>query len=454
MNNIFNKRIPTLLGLLTIIVGIGITSFLTQTGVIFTGQASPSDEPTNVQISNITDTSFTVSYTTDGAVIGSLNVGQNTSLGATALDDRDKTLVEHKAHVITVKNLNAETSYFFSITSGQNTFLKDGGLYSVKTGPPLDSTLATERGTVSGKVVLPDGSSAADTIIYLNIAGAQALSTLTKTDGSYNLQLSLIRTTDLSTYYTIPEETTAKISAYGNSLSSQATLTSGKLDEVPTITLSQNYDFTISTSPISGTVPLATSSAQTFPSATPSSSLNTTPQILTPQEDQSFSDDQPLFRGKAQPNEDVVIEIHSDDAISAKVVADANGNWTYRPESTLSPGNHTISITTRDSFGILKTITQQFTVFASGSQVGESATPSATLTPTITPTLTVTPTLTITPVASTTPTETIIPTETPTATPTTTLPPAGSSALPTAGIFSMALIFIGALLFIFTRVRI
>lgn len=450
MNNIWNKRIPTLFGLLAIVVGIAVTSFLTKQGVIFTGQASPSDEPKNVQISNITDASFTVSYTTDGEVFGSLSVGQNTSLGNTVLDDRDKTLTAHKAHVMTVKNLNPQTSYLFSIISGQNTYLKNGVLYDVKTGPPLDLSLSTERGNLSGKIVMPDGSNGTDTVIYLNIAGAQIMSTLTKSDGSYNLPLNSIKTAGLASYYDLLPEKVAKLSIFGNSLSSKASIRIVDISDVPTITLSQNYDFTISNSPLQDST--ATPSAnQVFPSTAPSSS-NTTPQILTPKKDQGFSDDQPLFKGKATPNEDVEITIHSDDNISARVVADQNGNWTYRPDTSLTPGTHTITIKTKDSFGILKTITQQFTVYAAGSQVGESATPSATLTPTPTPT----PTLTIIPVATITPTEIITPSQTPTSTPTPTtiLPPAGSSTLPTIGILGATLIFIGAFLFIFTRVGI
>lgn len=442
MTNIWNKRIPTLFGLLVIIIGIAITSFLTKTGVIFIGQASPSDEPKNVQISNLSDTSFTVSYTTDGEVFGSLNVGQNASLGTTVLDIRDKTLTAHKTHAITVKNLSPQTSYLFSIISGQTTYLKDGVLYNVKTGPPLDAPFSTRKPNLSGKIIMPDGSSGADIVVYLNIAGAQTLSSITKADGGYNLPLNSIRSSDLSSYYTIAKEASIKMTAIGNSLSSQAILNSDELDEIPTITLSQNYDFTISNSPISGAILLATPSAQVFPSATPSSSLNSTPQILTPTKNQSFSDDQPLFKGKAQPNQDVEITIHSDENISTKVTADANGNWNYRPETNLSPGTHTITIKTKDTFGILKTITQQFTVYAAGSQVGESATPSATLTPTTAPTIT--PTLTITPIASVTPTEIL--------TPTMALPPAGSSTLPAIGMLGAALMAIGALLFIFIYV--
>ena len=102
------------------------------------------------------------------------------------------------------------------------------------------------------------------------------------------------------------------------------------------------------------------------------------------------------------------------------MVTDAYGNWTFRPTTPAIAWEHTITMVARDVSGILRTITQSFTVFASGTQVSESATPSATpvvtptsvpistpiptSVPTIIPTIPVSPTLapiaTITPVIS------------------------------------------------------
>lgn len=449
MKNIFNKRIPTLFGILAIAIGIGVTSFLTSEQVFFTGQAGQSNEPKNVQISNVSDTSFTVSYTTEDAVFGSLNFGTNTSLGNAALDERDKTPQEHNVHVITVKSLTPKTSYLFSIISGQETFLNNGAMYSARTGPAIDF-ISEQKGNIKGKVVSPDGVSPKEALVYLSIPGAQVLSTLTKADGSYNFSLSLLRTTDLSSFHAVPSDTSVKLLVFGNSLNSQASLSSDEMSNIPTITLSQNYDFTLSKSPVSGSIPEATPSAELFPTSTPSGATASAPKILTPKKDQEFSDDQPLFKGTAQPNQEVEITIHSEGEISAKVIADGNGSWSYRPQSSLAPGTHTITIKTKDAFGIVKTITQQFTVFAAGSAVSESATPSATLAPTATPsptpTLTITPTTTVTPFL--TPTETAMPT------PTAILPPVGNSTGAAVGIATVALMIAGSLLFIFTRLRI
>ena len=450
-NSIWNKRIPTLLGIFAIVIGIGLTSLLVKQGSIFVGHASPSDAPQNLKISNISDASFTVSYTTDDAVLGSLNYGDNTNLGKTVLDDRDRqTVTPRHTHVITLKNLNPNTTYLFSITSGQNTYLDNGSLFRTKTGPPLESP-SLQRLEISGKVILPNGNAPKESFLYAETDGAQALSAIVKPDGSYSLSLNPLREQDLSSYFALSKQTIFKMSIFGDSLTSKATISSDKAENVAIITLSKDYDFTVDNNPIFQ-APISTPSANiVFPQATPPSTLKT-PQILIPKENQGLTDDKPLFKGTALPNQDVSITIHSTEQITAQVQTDQNGNWTYRPPSSLSAGNHTISITTRDAFGILKTITQSFTVYASGSQINQPATPSATLTPTPTPTIKITPTPTIaTPsaIASQTPTLTLTPTASPS--PTAILPQTGSFTAPIAAIFSMGFIVLGALLFLFTR---
>ena len=66
--NIWSKRIPTLLGILLIIIGVGITSYLVKTGVILTSKAGPSEIAQNIRISYVTEGSFTISFTTEALV--------------------------------------------------------------------------------------------------------------------------------------------------------------------------------------------------------------------------------------------------------------------------------------------------------------------------------------------------------------------------------------------------
>ena len=465
---IWDKRIPTLLGMLLIVVGIGLTSFLVDKGVIFIGRASPATNPQNVRITNITDNSFTVSYNTDAQVIGSLTYGKDQNLGQTALDDRDQqteSLVNHKIHSITVRNLSSATKYFFSITSGQDKFLNNGVPFETVTGVNVANP-PSEQKPIVGKVVMPDGNTPSEGIIYITTDNSQVISSLLRGDGTYLIPLNSVRGQDLASYLDFSTVKSLKMLIFGDGLSSNVSLSINQINPVPTVTLSQNYDFA------TGIQPIASSSAQentieSFPSPKPNGNASSkTPEILAPQENQSFSDQQPLLKGTAEPNETVKIIIHSDAQIQTQVTADANGNWSFRPTTPLSPGQHTISITTKDINGILRTITQTFTIYAAGSQVNPVAnpptatptplaSPSPSATPTPTPTPTPIPTVASTPTASATPTPTPTPIPTVASTPTPSiappLAPGGNSPGPdgkiiTLGLLGGVLTIIGAML--------
>jgi hypothetical protein len=463
--SIWNKKIPTILGILAITIGVGITTFLVNQSTLFKSNASFSDQPKNVRITNITDTSFTVTYATDGQVPGSLNYGKDKTLGQSGLDDRDQqtgNLSNYNIHNITVQRLSTQTQYFFTITSGQANYSNDNQPFMVTTGPTLSSP--SNQGPITGKIILPDGTAPSEALIYITLDGAQVISTLIKSDGSYILPLNSLRTTDSSAYYSFANDANIKILATGNSLSSNASLSLSQAHPIPTITLSKNYDFKTGESPT--TIPL---SLESFPSFTSTSSAKTSPDILTPKENQSFTDQQPLFKGTGLPKQNVQIVIHSDSPTQATVTTDANGNWSYRPTTPLTPGNHTIAITTRNSSGILQTITQSFVVYAAGQQTNPPA-PSVTPTPSIslTPTLTPSPSPTAIPTLTPTVTPTVVPFKTATSTPTiipspsltqtkggviisptgAPLPPTGNPSIITIGIVAAAISIAGGLLFL------
>jgi len=446
---IWSKRIPTLLGILLIAIGIGITSYLVQSGVILTSKAGPTDTAQNIRISNVTDKSFTVSFTTEALVIGSINFGKDKNLGQTALDDRDQgVLKEHKIHYVSVKNLDSSTNYYFSITSGSKEFLQKDEPFIIKTAPVSPESSASVK-TIKGKVVLPNGDSPAEAIAYLNSDNSQTLSTLVKEDGSYSIVENYLRTQDLSSYFTFSDETVFRLLVLGeDSLTSNVRFGNFESEELPSITLGSDYDFTqsnLSTASPSASTGFSSLTAQ-------ESTAGNIPKINIPKNNQTFTDSQPKFSGTALPNSTVEITIHSDDNIKAQAVTDASGNWSFRPTTPLSPGEHTITIITRDASGILRTIAQSFTVFASGTQVNESATPSAT--PVVTPTSvsistpiptsvpTVIPTI---PVSSTLgPIATITPVISP-------IPSPGNSTPVIFGLFGIGLSILGFFIFLLSR---
>jgi hypothetical protein len=455
-NNIWNKRIPTLLGIFILTFGLGLTTLLTSRETLLQTRASSNQQPQNVRITNVSDTSFTVSYTTIDKSLGSINYGTTQNLGSSALDSRDTQIGDIKnynVHNITVANLIPKTTYYFTIISGQNTYLNSNQPFQVTTGTKLSANLDETR-KIKGSVVLPSGGSPTEGIVYITSETSEVFSSLIKQDGTYEIPLNQVRDNTLTSYFPFKDTSLIKMLAYGDNLTSNVSFQVGQAQLVPTITLSKDYDF-VSNKTLDPNTP----SLETFPSleSTNSASTGKKPQILTPTKDQGFTDDQPLFKGTGLPQEKIQVIIHSDDNFQTQITTDKNGNWSYRPSENLSPGEHTITIITKDASGILKTITQSFVVFASGTQIANAA-GSPTPTPTVIPISTSTPTPTPTPTVAlnigtnfvSTPTSTLTPTPVST-TSAGILPPAGNPTIIAIGIFGIVISLIGTILFLLTR---
>lgn len=461
-NSIWNRRFPTLLGLLLITIGVLVTSLLVRSGVITIGRAAPENAPKDIRISNISNDGFKVSYTTSDSVLGSVSYGETQDLEKSAFDTRDQTagnVTVYKTHQIDVGNLKPETRYFFSITSGNNTFLDSGKPFEAKTGPVIDET-PSQQTPLSGKVLLPNGSTPKEALVYITTDGAQTLSALVKLDGAFIVPLNAMRTTDLTAFLAFENIQTITILITDSLMQSTIVAQLDGISPLPTVTLSQNYDFTMSQDPLIENIATAAASFG-FPSLHVTEvTEQSQPQIISPQKGQAFTDEQPLFRGIARPGETVEITIESE-IITETVTADPKGGWRFRPQEPLAPGEHTITIITRDVSGVLRTISQSFTVYAQGSQVSQSATPSATPTtraPTQSPTPSPSSTNTPTPlpvVLITTPTPTVITLISPTTTvkggDTQELPPPGNPLIVTLVIMAFSTMGIGMLMFAASR---
>ncbi|HEX7041877.1 MAG TPA: fibronectin type III domain-containing protein, partial [Patescibacteria group bacterium] len=192
MKNVLERKMPTALGIILILGTIIGTTFLVKTGVIYLGGAAPSDNPKNVRISNISDSSLTVSYNTDAAVIGTVSIGKDKNSLETILDERDQksgTPQQYKLHSITIQNLSPNTQYVFSITSGATTYLNNNSFFTTKTAPTL-STSPTSQPPLTGSIVSPDGTAPQEALVYLTTNKGQLLSTLTKPSGIYTIPLN------------------------------------------------------------------------------------------------------------------------------------------------------------------------------------------------------------------------------------------------------------------------
>lgn len=244
--NLFNGRLPTHLGLLIIVVGIFVTTFLVKNGLLFQINAGPGQDPKDIEITNISDVAFTVSYTTDDQVIGTINYGTDPgALENIVLDDRDQltqSVNEYKAHSISLKDLSPNTVYYFMITSGTKTYLNNGSNFNIKTGNELTEQ-PSDHDPLSGRVIMPDGSSPSEGLVYASINGSQKISAYIKNNGNYTIPLNTLRSKSFNAYFSIKTGDIINIEAKTASLFSSASVSENQVNPVPIITLSNNYDF-------------------------------------------------------------------------------------------------------------------------------------------------------------------------------------------------------------------
>lgn len=139
-------------------------------------------DPVNLQVSNIRDTSFTVSWTTAANEIGQVKLLD----GPTFNDDRGASF-SSVTHYVTLSGLQTNHAYAFDVISGGSTYNNNNAHWTVKTGPTLAPPTPD---LVIGRVRNPDGSPATDTIVLLTIQHGPSISAplsmlLTAKDGGF-----------------------------------------------------------------------------------------------------------------------------------------------------------------------------------------------------------------------------------------------------------------------------
>jgi len=402
------RRLPTIFALLFVLFGIGATAYLVEDFQTLSSQAQPSIVPREVMITNLSAYGLTVSWLSGEKTQGFIALDENQNLSQTFFDERDgeKNLGQYYTHYVNIKNLNPDSLYYFKIISQGKSFDQNGFPYQVKTLPSFSGSLP-ETEPCYGTVLNRNNTPAEANIVYLTFKGALPLSALTKSSGNFLIPLNLAVRADLNGYFLPQEKEKEEITIRAN-LQEMATATADIDNDapLPTIILGKSYDFRTEKESQS----LAKSD---FPlKVLGSEEVERGVAILFPKENLPLLDPKPVFKGTGFPREKVIIKIESAEIIEESVVVDPNGVWFFRPKKSLSPGKHSLTMTTKNDQGKEITLSREFYILESGSQVLGEATPSATLTPTplatATPTVALTPTVTPTSVPIT-PTPSLIP---------------------------------------------
>ncbi len=434
------SRIPTLIGVLVLVLGLAAGIFLVQSRKFFRLGASAENTPKDVRISNISDTSFAVSWTTDKESSGFVLWGEDEQ--SLSKIENDEITIEGFTHLTTVRNLRPETNYSFKINSGGTEFDNNGVVWKVITGPTL--TPPSQTIIVSGSILTQTGTPSANSLVYISVGGS-LLSSLTSQSGTWLVPLSSARTQDLKSFLTINESATLleiSVQAGGDQVAT-AQIYPQSAKPAPPITLGQTYDFKSLPPSSEGEVPKASIDLPT--ESTPSSGFIIPEETATPsastvtlasvKEGEVVTSTTPEFFGEGPSGATITITVESDPQ-SAQIDVPADGDWKWSPPAGLSPGAHKITISWRDAAGILRTLTRTFIVQASEGPAFES-------TPSATPTSTPSSTPTSTPKATTTPraTSSATPKATASATPSASAvpQPVSGSLTPTIALFIMGI---------------
>lgn len=395
------NTIPTIIGIILLFGGIVAGVFLLKDNQIFKIGASPGTEPKNVRISNVSDSSATISWITGDPTTAFVSYGASSSLGSAA--DEGQSDQKYNTHSITITGLSPSTNYYFKIISNGTTFDNNSIPWQFSTGVSLsiNKTLMP----VSGSIITAAGAPSKRAIVYITVGG-YVISTLASDKGTFILQLSSVRTPDLTTYAEIdPESTLLEVSVISETgESATAKIFQQSANPIPALIIGQGQDFRNLESNITGQNPNA--SIDIPDSGSPISKLDVsgekadTSQGVTldsVDEGEIITSTTPEFFGEAPAGSSITITVHSDTEISGTTTTTNKGKWSWSPESGLSEGAHSVTLSWVDTSGITRTITRNFIV-----QAGElpsyvaspSGTPGATIKPTTTPKATIVPTST------------------------------------------------------------
>jgi hypothetical protein len=365
-----------LLFLVPIVTGLIAAIILITRPVFIFPQAAGNFVVENFAVTNLRTDSFTVVWTSPTITTACLLFDNQVFV-----DDRDRISGIQKpyfTHKITVSNLASFQSYSFTL--GESSPCRQTDEYQTIT---LAASSGTDQ-TAWGTVVTQAGTPAQDILILLQTSDNTLFADVSTQSGTWAIAFpsSSRSQLQLSAYPGNPQIPVGLIPSF--------TLEQG--GHAPDLILESQSSDGLSTPPTPAITMDDTTSGFDESLLQP---LNDIPEIeeIDLQIDSISYDgeivytDTPEIQGTAEPLQTLTITIHSDQAITATITADSLGNWDFTPSESLSPGEHTITIT--DAQG--NTVTRTFIVQSAGASL-----PSFESTPSATPTLsTPTPTPTI-----------------------------------------------------------
>lgn len=225
-----NLKIPTLLGLTVLLIGLGGAVFLTSQQQIFKTKASTSAQPNNITVVNLTATSASIYWQTAEETAGFVEVQTASTPPLTFKDERDQTTPKsHKFHFISLENLTPNTAYQYRINSGSFWFPPQGTFSLTTPAPSSSDNLPPIIGVITDSQDQP----VKEALITLTNNNT-SLATISKVAGNFVLPISSA---------IIMNNPSALLKVTDGVQTSEITLTLPLNEMLPPIKLGKNYHY-------------------------------------------------------------------------------------------------------------------------------------------------------------------------------------------------------------------
>jgi type II secretory pathway pseudopilin PulG len=395
---------------------------------------------TRIEIANMVPHQATIVWETAAPEADWILYGTSLdSLNQTAFDDRqlEKNPLATTLHYATIKNLENNTKYYFRLTDGK-AFLdrNNDGFFSFTTIRP--NAQINNLKPAYGKLVDDQGNPVSDALVMLNIKNAYLIATYTKSSGEWLLPLNYI--IDKTTSLTKAINDREQISITFSSENKKQSIVKASLNAInplqSDVILGQNMNLQSAGNVLSATSGTNMKKSYVF-------------DLSYPKDKSLIPTNQPLIKGTSLPFSSISIVVRQQNKViyTQTVVADSTGMWKNESAPTLTPGQYSITIKTKNQAQSDLSLTKSFTIAKSGESVLAAATPEASVTPSTTivsPTVTPALQVTVTAPPVTPSTTAISPTIITTATPVAS--PSGTIKTPVTGINTTTTVIISMLL--------
>lgn len=315
-------------------------------------------EPVDVNITNLTENGFSVTWwTPTKQTEGSIKYGTGGNVSTVVPDDRGSGgNNKFETHHVSVSSLSPDTEYSFSIFVNNKEYKRGGAsYYTVKTLPVLSSapTPNPVTGTVSDAENIKN-----DAVVYIYLSNGEedesiVYSTNTSSNGTFAIDVGTIRSFVVSRAFAIGDETQMNLYA----------LARGKLYGTKEVL------FTTDAGEISLTETVVSLNFPTPDYVTVEEEPASVEISVTSPEEGEVLASLSRVRGYANPEENLTVDISGMQTITADVVADSSGYYSYDIYETLTDGNYGLTVSSKDSQERIVNLNFQIL----GEQVGDDA---------------------------------------------------------------------------------